>query len=184
MGPKIEAGQFVKFFYNPPVKPPKQPWRQQQVTVKQADGTLKTTLEPVRNAAPPPPPSDKNKEVFVLHPSWQGKIQALDTKRLTPAQVQVLHAVMDPEVKAKVDAGQWPIEGVPQYPLIRDTLRRVDPPELIKNPIACYQQLIRPFIGQTDCYRTFWPQYVANMTVIKETTVVGKVTNPAPLFHK
>ncbi len=135
MGPKIEAGQFIKFFYNPPAKPEKPQWKQQTVTVKQADGSLKSTVQNVRNAAPPPPPSDKNKEVFVLHANWKGKIQALDTKRLTPAQVQVLHAVMDPEVKAKVDAGQWPIDGVPQYPLIRDTLRRVDPPELIKNPI-------------------------------------------------
>lgn len=184
MGPKIEAGQFIKFFYNPPVKPAKPQWKQQQVTVKNPDGSLKTTTQNVRAAAPPPPPSDKNKEVFVLHPNWKGRIHGLDMKRLTPAQQQIVHAMMDPEVKAKVDAGQWPVDGVPNYNLLRDILRRSDPATLINSPIAFYQQLIKPFIAQADCYRQYDAAFMSNTQVITESEAQGQMTNPKPLFKK
>jgi len=87
-------------------------------------------------------------------------------------------------VKAAVDAGQWPVEGAPPYPLLRDILRRCDPTELIKSPIAFYQQLIKPFIRGKDVYRQYHPQFISNVHVVQETKVVGHITNPAPLFKK
>lgn len=162
MNQRFEAGQFITFTYNPPPK----------------------ALPPPKPGQPPPPVSDKNKEVLVLHPNWHNKIHAIDLKRLTPAEVQVLKAVMDPKVKASIDAGQWPVEGVPPYPLIRDILSRMDPVELIKNPLAFYQRLIKPFIRNKDCYRQYWPNYVYGVRVVQESKVQGQVTNPKPLFHK
>ena len=162
MNQRFEAGQFITFTYNPPAK----------------------TLPPPRPGQPPPPVSDKNKEVFVLHPNWHNKIHAIDLKRLTPAEGQVLRAIMDPKTKAAVDAHQWPVEGVPPYPLIRDILSRMDPAELIKNPLAFYQRLVKPFIRDKDCYRQYWPQYVYGVRVVQESKVQGQVTNPKPLFHK
>lgn len=162
MMPRIEAGQFVRFTYNAPAKP----------------------MPPRRLGDPPPPAIDKSKEAFILHPNWHNKVQALDIKRITPAEQQVLHSIMDPKVKAAVDQGQWPVEGVPNYPLIRDILRRMDPKELIKNPVAFYQRFVKPFIMNKDCYRQYWPQYMYGLQVVQESQVVGKVTNPKPLFKK
>lgn len=184
MLPRIQPGQFVKFTYNPPVPPPKREYRQKAVMQKQADGTVKQIVQTVRSAAPPPPMSDKSKEAFILHPNWNNKVHAVDTGRITPAEIQVLQAVMDPNVKAQVDTGVWPIEGVPAYPLIRDILRRMDPAELIKNPLAFYTRLIKPFIRATDCYRQYWPNYMSGLTVIAESQVKGPMTNPKPLFTK
>lgn len=180
MNQRFEAGQFITFTYRPPTKPPRQ--RYKQVQQLQPDGKMKTVLVPT--SEPPPPPSDPNKEVLVLHPSWHNKIHAIDLKRVTPAEEQVLRAVMDPKTKQAIDAGQWPVEGVPPYPLIRDILTRMDPVELIKNPLAFYQRLIKPFIRDKDCYRVYWPNYVYSVRVVQESKVQGQVTNPKPLFHK
>jgi len=159
---RFEAGEFIKFTYNPPPK----------------------ALPKLRPGQPPPPVSDHNKEVLVLHPGWQGKVHAIDLKRITPAEVQVLKSIFDPKVKAAIDAGQWPVDGVPPYPLIRDILHRYDPNELIKNPIAAYQALVKPFIRNKDCYRLYFPQFMGGVQVIQESNVPGHVTNPRPLFHK
>lgn len=184
MLPRIEPGQFVKFMYNPPAPKPKRPYVRKTVLQKQADGTVAQVQTLSRAPAPPPEIKNKNKEVFVMHPNWGGKIHALDLGRVTPAEIQVLQSVMDPECKTKVDSGQWPIDGVPNYPLIRDILRRHNPAELIKNPLAFYQSLIKPFMRDKDCYRQYWPQYVSGLTVLAESHVQGPMTNPAPLFKK
>jgi len=193
MLPRFQAGQFITFVYNPPAKPPpKQPARPQQVpdldpTGKPRlgpDGKPRMVTQAVRPQAPPPPPSDPNKEVMVIHPNWQGKVHAIDLKRLTPAEVQTLRAVMDPKVKAAVDAGQWPVEGAPPYPLVKDILMRMDPVELIKNPLAFYTRLVKPFIRNKDVYRQYFPTFVSNVKVVEESKVQGNLTNPAPLFKK
>lgn len=184
MGPRIQAGQFVKFTYNPPEPPPKRAYTQRAVMQKQADGTMKQVVQVVREPIAAAPRKDKNKEVFILHPNWNGKVHGIDLGRVTPAEIQVLQAIMDPNVKAQADAGTWPIEGVPPYPLVRDILKRMDPVELIKNPLAFYQRLIKPFIRATDCYRQYWSQYMFSLSTIAETHVKGPLSNPAPLFKK
>jgi hypothetical protein len=161
MNQRFEAGQFITFTYNPPAR-----------DIRARPG-LQT-----------PPASDRSKEILVLHPNWHGKVHGIDMKRLTPAEGQVLRAIMDPETKRQVDAGQWPVEGAPPYPLIRDILSRMEPVELIKNPVAFYQQLVKPFIRDKDCYRQYNPQYVFGVRVIEESRVQGQVTNPAPAFGK
>ena len=183
MMPRFEAGSFVTFTYKPPAKPPKMRLVQKTVMVKGADGITRQVLKAVREPVVEPP-SDPNKQVFILHPNWHNKIHGIDLGRVTPAEIQVLHAVMDPNVKAQADAGVWPIEGVPNYPLIRDILRRVNPTELIKNPLAFYQQLIKPFIRNKDCYRQYWPNYAFGLKVMAESHVKGPLINPKPLFHK
>ncbi len=161
MNQRFEAGQFITFTYNPPAR-----------DVRQRPG-LQTQ-----------PISDKTKEVLVLHPNWHGKVQGIDVSRLTPAEGQVLRAIMDPETKRKIDAGEWPMQGVPSYPLIRDILTRLEPVELIKNPMAFYTQLIKPFLRDKDAYRQYFTQYIFGVKVVQESKVQGQVTNPAPAFGK
>lgn len=178
---RFEAGQFVTFTYRPPAPPPKRP-RQVFQTVRQPDGTLRQVVQVVQPK--PEPPSDPSKYVLVLNPSYHNQVHAIDLKRLTPAQVQTLRAVFDPRVKAAVDRGEWPVEGVPPYPLVRDILRRMDPLEAVKNPILCYQTLVRPFLAGADAYRRYWQHYMYGARVVEESHVQGKVMNPRPLFHR
>jgi hypothetical protein len=120
---------------------------------------------------------DPFKEVLVLHPGWQGKVHALDLKRVTPAEREVLQAIFDPASKG----------GRHRIPLVNDILRRMDPVVLVKNPIGFYQRMVKPFLRTAgDCYRQYWPQYIVNAQVVERTKVEGKVTNPAaaPLFKK
>lgn len=183
MLPRIEVGSFVSFTYRPPPKPPRTRLVQKAVPMKQADGrtvnVAKAFREPVVE-----PPSDPSKQAFILHPNWHNKVHAVDLSRVTPAEIQVLHAVMDPNVKVQVDQGVWPVEGVPNYPLIRDILRRMDPVQLIKNPLAFYTQLVKPFIRNKDCYRQYWPQYMFGLKTMAESHVKGPLINPNPLFKK
>jgi hypothetical protein len=183
MGPRMEAGSFVKFTYRPPPPPPKRVYVRKVMPQKQADGSVKqvAVIEPQKLAAPI---KDQNKEAFILHPNWNGKVHAIDLGRVTPAEIQVLHAIMDPNVKAQIDQGVWPVPAVPAYPLIRDILRRMDPAELIKNPLAFYQRMIKPFIRGKDSYRQYFAQYMFGLQVIAESHVQGPMTNPKPLFKK
>lgn len=183
MLPRFEAGQFVQFTYNPPPPPPRRQYRRTMTPQKQPDGSVRQVpaLQVVKVAEPP---KDMSKEAFVLHPNWQGKVHAIDLGRVTPAEQQVLQAIMDPNVKMQVDQGVWPVQGVPPYPLIRDILSRMDPTELIKNPLAFYQRMVKPFIRSKDCYRQYWPQFIHGLKVIAESKVQGQLTNPKPLFHK
>lgn len=183
LGQRFEAGQFITFSYNPPPPVPPKPRPARYVKRRLPDGRVVQELVPAKAAPPPPPPRDPAKEVFVLHPNWHGQLHALDLKRLTPAENQIVHAFMDPEVKAAVDAGQWPVPNAPPYPLLRDILRRTEPVELIKNPLSFYTQLVKPFIRQSDAYRKYNTAWVSNVRVVQESKVVGHVTNPKPLFH-
>jgi hypothetical protein len=176
---RFEAGQFVTFTYRPPVKPPKRP-RQVLQSVRQPDGTVKQALQVVKPKEDPP--SDPSKYVLVLNPNYHNQVHAIDLKRLTPAQVQTLRAIFDPKVKAAVDRGEWPVEGAPAYALIRDILKRMDPVEAVKNPVLCYQTLIKPFLAGADAYRKYWQQWMFSVKVVEDSHVQGKVFNPKPLF--
>lgn len=182
--PRIEAGQFVRFTYRPPAKPVRsQQPRREVVQQRQPDGSLRS-VEVMRKPPPPEAPSNPSKEVFVLHPHWNNKVHGLDLARVTPAEQQVLRAIMDPKTAEQVKAGTWPVEGVPNYPLIRDVCLRMDPTDLIKNPLAFYQRFVKPFIRDKDCYRQYWPNYMYGLQVVQESQVQGPVMNPKPLFHK
>jgi hypothetical protein len=183
MLPRIEPGQFVQFTYKPPAPPPKREYRRTTVAARQTDGSVRQ-VPAVQAVMVPPPVKDQSKSAFILHNNWQGKVHAIDLGRITPAEIQVLQSIMDPNVKAQADQGVWPIKGVPNYPLIRDILRRMDPTELIKNPIAFYQTMIKPFIRSKDCYRQYWPHYMFSLKVMAESHIKGQLTNPAPLFKK
>lgn len=124
-----------------------------------------------------PAPNDPNKEVMVLHPNWSNQMHGIDLKRLTPAQVDVLRLVLDPETKADD-------EKLNKYPLVRDILNRMDPPELIKNPVAFYAVMVKPFLGRADAYRRYWLSRMFSPRLIEATSVQGAVINPKPLFHK
>jgi hypothetical protein len=120
---------------------------------------------------------DPNKEVMVLHPNWNQQMHGIDLKRLTPAQVDVLRLIMDPKTKDDPAA-------LNKYPLVKDILNRMDPPEMIKNPIAFYSMMIKPFLNRADAYRRYWRSRMMNTQVIESSKVAGQVTNPAPLFKK
>lgn len=183
MMPRIEAGQFVRFTYRPPSRPKGPTNRAEIVQQRQPDGSLRSVQ--VTKQVPPEPPSDPSKEVFVLHPMWNNKVHGLDLKRITPAEQGVLRAIMNPDVVAKVKAGQWPIDNVPNYQLIRDVCLRLDPTELIKSPLAFYQRFVKPFIRDKDVYRQFHTQYIFGLQVVQESQAQpGPMSNPAPLFKK
>lgn len=182
MNQRFEAGQFITFTYNPPEKPQKVA-RPTVKNVRQPDGTTKQAIIP----APPlkaEPPRDKAKQILVLHPNWHMKVHGIDLGNLTPAEGQVLRAIMDPETKRQLDDGKWPVPGVPSYPLIRDILTRLDPVELIKTPLTFYQQLIKPFIRDKDCYRIYNPQYIFGVRIVEESKVRGSMINTASVFKK
>lgn len=120
---------------------------------------------------------DPNKEIMVLHPNWNNKCHGIDLKRLTPAQVDVLKLVMDPATKDDLTK-------LNKYPLVRDILNRSNPPELIKNPIAFWTMVIKPFLNRADAYRQYWPSRMFNLKVIENSKVEGAITNPKPLFHR
>jgi len=161
MNQRFEAGQFITFTYNPPAR----------------DVAVRAGLQTA-------PIKDKTKRVFVLHPLWHNQVHAIDLENLTPAEGQVLRSIMDPKVKASVDAGEWPVQGVPPYPLIRDILRRGDPVEDIKNPMAFYSMFVKPFLRNKDAYRKYWTQHMFGVKVEQESQVQGHVINPKPLFGK
>lgn len=117
---------------------------------------------------------DIYKEVFVLHPSWNGKIHGIDLKRLTPAEVKVIEAIFDPSTK---DSGH-------PYPLVNDIIRRMDPVEEIKNPLSFYHKFVKVFLRNKDAYRQYWPHKMVGVVIVKKTSVAGHVINPKPLFRK
>lgn len=122
---------------------------------------------------------DQFKEVLVLNPAWNGKLQTLDLKRMTPAEAEVLKAILDPASKGKQH----------RIPIVNDVLRRMDPLELITNPVAFYGRFVKPFIHGKDIYRQYFPSRMSAVQVIKGSAVVGHVQNPAtawkkPLFKK
>ncbi len=118
--------------------------------------------------------ADAFKEVLVLHPNWLGKMHAIDLKRLTPAEREVLDAIFTPENRGKPH----------RIPLVNDILRRMNPIDEIKNPVSFYSKFVKVFLRNKDAYRTYYPKRMLSVTIAKVTSVTGKVINPKPLFHK
>lgn len=117
---------------------------------------------------------EPDKEVMVLHPNWRGQLHGIDLKRLTPAQVDVLHQIMDPETKTKGS----------RVSLVNDILRRMDPVEEIKSPMTFYVKMVKPFLRGVDAYRRYETSRMSGVTILRESQVKGTVTNVAPLFKK
>lgn len=113
------------------------------------------------------------KEVFVLNPSWQGELHAIDLKRLTDAEREVLTAIMDPRWKTKQH----------RLPLVNDIWRRLNAPEDIKNPMSFYVRFVKVFLRGKDAYRRYKINRMSNVNVIQQSVVRGDVINPKPLFH-
>jgi hypothetical protein len=122
---------------------------------------------------------DRFKEVLVLHPNWQRKVHAIDLKRLTLAEREVLREVLDPKTRESVKAGKRS-----RIPLVNDIVTRMNPLEEIKNPVSFYSRFVKVFLRNKDAYRQYHPDRMSNVTVVKESNVTGKVINPNPLFHK
>ena len=121
---------------------------------------------------------DRFKEVLVLHPNWQGKVHAIDLKRLTVAEREVLDTVFDKEAVAKAKLGK----PASRLPLVNDILRRMDPLQEVKNPVSFYSRFVKVFLRNKDAYRTYYPFRMINVTVVKKTDVRGKPINPKPMF--
>lgn len=124
--------------------------------------------------ASPDESSDDFKEVLVLHPNWQGRLHGIDLKRLTSAERETLDAVFNPDQKGKPH----------RFPLVNDILRRMNPIEEVKNPVSFYSKFVKVFLRNKDAYRTYNPSRILNVTISEQTSVIGKVINPTPLFHK
>lgn len=116
---------------------------------------------------------DKFKEVLVLNPLWNNKLHAIDLQRLSPAERKVLELVLDPEQKDKPS----PI------PLVNDIKRRMDPIQLIRNPVAFYSRFIKPFLRGKDAYRQYVPRLMTGVTIVKDAKIsTGKKPVDKPLF--
>ena len=123
---------------------------------------------------------DKFKEILVLHPFWQNKVHGIDLKRLSPAERKVLELILDPDEK-----------DVPsRIPLVNNIKARMDPIEEIQNPMTFYTKFVKPFMNGKDAYRTYVPNLMMNVTVLKDFSIAtGKkpVRDPMlnqPLFGK
>jgi hypothetical protein len=121
---------------------------------------------------------EKFKEILVLHPNWMRRVHAIDLKRLTTAEREVLSAILDKEQVKAAKAGKKPH----RFPLVNDVLRRMDPLEEIKNPVSFYARFVKVFLRNKDAYRTYDPVRMSSVTVVKNTDVTGKQINPKPLF--
>lgn len=117
---------------------------------------------------------DRFKEVFVLNPSWQGKTHGIDMKRLTEAEREVIVAVFDPKTK----------KGLHRLPMVNDILRRMNPLVEVKNPQSFYHKFVKVFLRNKDAYRQYESPKMLNVTIVKQSNVLGGVQNPKPLFHK
>jgi len=116
--------------------------------------------------------SDRFKEVLVLHPNWGGKVHAIDLKRLTAAEREVLMVVMDPANRDKTH----------RLPLVNDILTRMDPPTLIRNPTSFYNQFVKQFIRNKDAYRTYYPRKMTGIQKIHASKVTTSPSGNKPLF--
>lgn len=128
----------------------------------------------VHTGAMPGEPGDDFKEILVLHPNWLGKLHGIDLKRLTSAERETLDAIFNPEQKGKSH----------RFPLVNDILRRMDPITEVKNPVSFYSKFVKVFLRNKDAYRTYYTTSMLNVTIASQTSVVGKVINPTPLFSK
>jgi len=118
---------------------------------------------------------DKYKEVLILNSLYKDKMHAIDLKRLHEAERLVLRTVMDPEQRGKPQ----------RIPLIKDVMTRLDASELIKNPVAFYNQFVKVFLRNTDAYRTYFPHSMSGVQVVHESDVQGTQVNVnKPLFRK
>jgi hypothetical protein len=122
---------------------------------------------------------ERHKEVLVLHNNWHGRVHALDLKRMTTAQREVLHAILDEKTIADVKSGKRH-----RLPLVNDIIRRLENPlEVMKNPVMFYTRFVSVFLRTAgDCYRMYHPKHMSLVTVVKNTDVRGKVINPTPMF--
>ncbi len=116
---------------------------------------------------------DKFKEVLVLNGNWQHKVHAIDLKRLSPAEREVLEDVLDPEQKDKVH----------RIPLVNDIKRKMDPLALIRNPVIFYTKFVKPFLRGKDAYRQYIPGRMSGITVVRGAKIsTGKKPVERPLF--
>lgn len=116
---------------------------------------------------------DEFKECLVLHPSWHNKVHCVDLKRLSPAQRVVLEAILDPEDADKPH----------RIPMVNDIRRKMDPVQLIQNPVAFYARFLKPFLRKTDAYRQYIPRRMTGVTVVKDAAIsTGKAPVAHPLF--
>ncbi len=137
-----------------------------------------------------PNTTDPHKEVLVLHPNWQGHLHAIDLKRLTPAEREVLHAIMDPQTQRPH-----------RIPLVNDVLQRMTPWEEIKNPTVFYSRFVKVFLRNKDAYRRYMPHRMTGIQVLQptpvqaspneqgeqqphQTTPTGTTSTSKPLFKK
>lgn len=111
---------------------------------------------------------DRFKEVMVLHPNWGGKLHAIDLKRLTPAERQVLTEVMDPKT---YEPGYRS-----KHSLVEDIKRRMNVINEIKNPLTFYHNFVRPFIRGKDVYRQYETARILNPVVSKNPGTGGPGT--------
>ena len=107
--------------------------------------------------------TDRFKEVLVLHPSWNGKCHAIDMKRLTAAEREVLAVIMDPTMRGKRH----------HLPLVNDILTRMDPTVLIRNPTSFYNQFVKEFLKNKDAYRTYYPRKMTGIQKIKASKIAA-----------
>jgi hypothetical protein len=113
------------------------------------------------------------KEVLVLNPRWDNKLHAIDLKRLSPAEREVLQAVLAPR-----DAKPH------RLPLVNDIRSKMNPRDLIRNPKMFYTQFVKLFLRNKDAYRQYNPTLMTGVTRVEHIGIDGKPQNPnqSPLF--
>ena len=114
------------------------------------------------------------KEILILHPGWMRMVHAIDLKRITAAEREVLIEIMRPPSQ---DGKRHRI------PLVNDIRRRMDVLHEIKNPMGFYARFVKVFLRTAgDCYRTYRPEKMSSIQVVRKSNMLGQQYNPKPLF--
>lgn len=115
----------------------------------------------------------KYKLVLILNPKWHNKVHAIDLDRMSPVERGLVQAVLDPDTYHRPHPN----------PMVNAIRQRLDPLQLISNPLAFYTRFLRPFIHQRqiDIYRQYIPHRMHDETVVKRMTISGKPKVSHPL---
>ncbi len=142
---QLRPGQFVRFTYRRGIN---EPWPEDRST--------------------------QLKEVLILNPNYRGRVHAIDMRRLTSAEQEVLRAVMVRKRPATPH----------RIPLVNDILARGKPVDDIRNPQAFYQSFVKVFLRDKDAYRQYYPRRMAALRLVKKSEVEGPVRDTEGVLQR
>lgn len=104
------------------------------------------------------------------------------SERMVRLQREIDQAVADESKPSPVQDQDARQKTQPIPPAAAAILKRMKPARMVNNPRLFYQQFIKPFLGHTDAYRTFFPSRMDAIQVDPRWNWVSGTPNPATPF--